>query len=110
MPIPLHVVPGTVASEGEEGKCFVWTPNEIREVLPVPPRGGDEAAAFIAAYGVTRHGNTSTGSPHGCEGKNILEFVGDLDQRRALAEARRKLFEAREKRVRPGRDEKVLTS
>ena len=63
---------------------------------------GDEADEFIAAYDVTRHGNF--------EGKNILEFVGDMDQRPALAEARRKLFEAREKRIHPGRDEKVLTS
>jgi len=83
-------------SEGEEGRFFVWTPDEIREVL------GKETDAFIAAYGVTRHGNF--------EGKNILEFVGDLDQRPTLAEARRKLFEARERRVHPGRDEKVLTS
>jgi uncharacterized protein YyaL (SSP411 family) len=83
-------------SEGEEGKFFVWTPAEIREVL------GDAADAFMAAYGVTRHGNF--------EGKNILEFVGNIDQRPALAEARRKLFKARERRVHPGRDEKVLTS
>jgi uncharacterized protein YyaL (SSP411 family) len=83
-------------SEGEEGKFFVWTPDEIREVL------GDKADAFMTAYGVTRQGNF--------EGKNILEFVGDMNQRPALAEARRKLFEAREKRVHPGRDEKVLTS
>jgi uncharacterized protein YyaL (SSP411 family) len=83
-------------SEGEEGKFFVWTPGEIQEVL------GDEADAFMSAYGVTRHGNF--------EGKNILEFVGDLDQRPALAEARRMLFEAREQRVHPSRDEKVLTS
>jgi len=81
-------------SEGEEGKFFVWTPDEIREVL------GDEAEAFMAAYGVTRHGNF--------EGKNILEFVGDLEQRPALAEARRKLFEAREKRIHPGRDDVQL--
>jgi uncharacterized protein YyaL (SSP411 family) len=83
-------------SEGEEGKFFVWTPDEIRAVL------GEEADAFIAAYGVTRHGNF--------EGKNILEFVGDLEQRPALVEARRKLFGAREQRVHPGRDDKVLTS
>jgi len=83
-------------SEGKEGKFFVWTPGEIREVL------GDEADAFMSAYGVTRHGNF--------EGKNILEFVGDMNQRPALAEARRKLFEAREQRIHPGRDEKVLTS
>jgi len=83
-------------SEGEEGKFFVWTPDEIRDVL------GDEADAFMAAYGVTHQGNF--------EGKNILEFVGDLEQRPALAEARRKIFEARKQRVHPGRDEKVLTS
>jgi uncharacterized protein YyaL (SSP411 family) len=83
-------------SEGEEGKYFVWTPDKIRAVL------GDQAEEFIAAYGVTPSGNW--------EGKNILEFVGDRDQRPALAEARQKLFQAREKRVHPGRDEKVLTS
>jgi uncharacterized protein YyaL (SSP411 family) len=83
-------------SEGEEGKFFVWTPDEIREVL------GEETDAYIAAYGVTPGGNF--------EGKNILEFVGDIEQRPALAGARRKLFEARERRVHPRRDEKVLTS
>jgi hypothetical protein len=56
----------------------------------------------MKAYGVTPGGNF--------EGKNILEFVGDLKQRPGLAEARRKLFEAREQRVHPGRDEKVITS
>jgi uncharacterized protein YyaL (SSP411 family) len=83
-------------SEGVEGKFFVWTPEEIRAVL------GDQAGEFMEAYSVTRHGNF--------EGKSILEFVGDMDQRPALAEARRKLFEAREKRVHPGRDEKVLAA
>jgi uncharacterized protein YyaL (SSP411 family) len=91
-------------SEGEEGKFFVWTPDEIREILD------DEADAFMAAYGVSPSGNASSSSAHGFEGKNILEFVGDMDQRPALAEARRKLFEACEKRIHPGRDEKVLTS
>jgi uncharacterized protein YyaL (SSP411 family) len=83
-------------SEGKEGKFFVWTPDEIQAVLDKEPD------SFMKAYGVTRHGNF--------EGKNILEFVGNLDQRPALAEARRKLFAAREQRVHPGRDEKVLTS
>jgi len=83
-------------SEGEEGRFFVWTPDEIRDVL------GDQADEFMAAYAVTRQGNF--------EGKNILEFVGNLDQRPAFADARLKLFEAREQRVHPGRDEKVLTS
>jgi uncharacterized protein YyaL (SSP411 family) len=83
-------------SEGEEGKFFVWTGGEIRRAL------ADKAETFMAAYGVKSGGNW--------EGKNILEFVGDMDQRPALAKARRKLFEAREQRVRPSRDEKVLTA
>ncbi|MDY7040124.1 MAG: thioredoxin domain-containing protein, partial [Chloroflexota bacterium] len=83
-------------SEGEEGKFFLWTPAETREVL------GDEAEAFVVPYAVTEAGNF--------EGRNILEFVADLDQRPALAGARGKLFSAREQRVHPGRDEKVLTS
>ncbi len=83
-------------SEGQEGKFFVWTPAEIRAVL------GTAANAFMAAYGVTERGNF--------EGQNILEFVGDVDRRAEWAEARHKLFAAREKRVRPGRDDKVLTS
>jgi len=83
-------------SEGEEGKFFLWTPDELRDLL------GEEAEVFVKAYGVTPGGNF--------EGKNILEFAGGLNQRPALAEARRKLFEAREQRVRPARDDKVLTS
>jgi uncharacterized protein YyaL (SSP411 family) len=101
-PTPLRS--GDDRSEGEEGKFFVWTPAEIREILK------DDAEDFMAAYSVTEHGNASTDSAHGFEGKNILEFVGDMNQRATLAEARRALFEAREKRVRPGRDEKVLMS
>ena len=82
-------------SEGQEGKFFLWTPDEIRAVL------GAEADAFMAAYGVSERGNF--------EGQNILEFMGG-DKRPMLAAARRKLFAAREERVHPGRDDKVLTS
>jgi uncharacterized protein YyaL (SSP411 family) len=83
-------------SEGEEAKFFVWTPDEIRSVL------GDQADRFIEAYGVTARGNF--------EGKNILELKCSLEERQALTEARRKLFETREERVHPGCDDKVLTS
>jgi uncharacterized protein YyaL (SSP411 family) len=78
-------------SEGEEDKFFVWTVDEIRGVL------GEEAETFMATYGVKPGGNW--------EGKNILELVGTLEERTALADARRKLFQVREKRVHPGRDE-----
>jgi len=83
-------------SEGEEGKFFVWRPTEIRELL------GGEADAFMAAYDVTEQGNF--------EGHSILELVGDTSQRAELAGARRRLFEAREQRIHPDRDDKVLTS
>jgi uncharacterized protein YyaL (SSP411 family) len=89
-------------SEGEEGKFFVWTGGEIRRVL------GDEAESFMAAYGVKPGGNW--------EGKNILALQeaaplgGTLKERAALAPARARLFSARQARVHPGRDEKVLTS
>jgi uncharacterized protein YyaL (SSP411 family) len=92
------------SGQPEEGKFFVWTAEEIWEVL------GSDADEPVAAHGVTRHGTASTGSAHGFAGKDILEFVGDMEQRPALAEARRKLFGAREERVHSGRDDKVLTS
>ena len=83
-------------SEGLEGKFFVWTEAEIRAAL------GDGADEFLAAYGVSEQGNW--------EGRNILEFVGELDRRPALAGARRRLFAVRQQRVPPGRDDKVLTA
>ncbi|MGQ9598378.1 MAG: thioredoxin domain-containing protein [Anaerolineae bacterium] len=83
-------------SEGEEGKFFLWSPDEIEKIL------GSEADHFMVVYGVTRQGNF--------EGKNVLEFVGDLDQRPALTDARRTLFQIREHRVHPGYDDKILTS
>jgi len=83
-------------SEGEEGKFFVWSPAEIRDLL------GKKSGEFMAAYGVTEVGNF--------EGGNILEFIGDVALRPALLEERKALFVAREQRVHPGRDEKVLTA
>jgi uncharacterized protein YyaL (SSP411 family) len=83
-------------TEGEEGRYYLWTAGEIRDLL------GDEAEPFMEAYGVTEEGNF--------EGRNVLIFGGTPEEREALADARQKLLEAREQRVRPGRDEKVLTS
>jgi len=83
-------------SEGEEGKFFVWTPDQIRDVL------GNQAYLFMKVYGVSEHGNF--------EGKNILELTGSLEERQKLTDARRKLFEVREQRIHPERDDKVLAS
>lgn len=84
-------------SEGEEGKFYVWTEAEIDAVL------GDASPAFKAAYDVTAEGNW--------EGRTILHRVGAAGSaaaESALERARALLFAARERRVRPGRDDKIL--
>jgi uncharacterized protein YyaL (SSP411 family) len=95
-------------SEGEEGKFYVWQPEEIRQVL------GDDADLFMLYYDVSERGNW--------EGKSILnvprtpEEVArtvqlDLPEMEAkLAESRRKLLAVRAERVWPGLDDKVLTA
>ena len=90
-------------SEGVEGRFYVWTPNEIREVLA--GAGLDEAAdGVIAHYGVSEQGNF--------EGANILNLIGrgGAQPPAYLDEARRALYEARAKRVWPGLDDKRLLS
>ncbi|GAC1307180.1 MAG: thioredoxin domain-containing protein [Acidimicrobiales bacterium] len=84
-------------SEGEEGKYYVWRPEELESVL-----GGD-AEAVKEWYGVTKSGNF--------EGSNILHrpVRGDLVRPRAIEDGRRRLLEARGNRIRPGLDDKVLT-
>ncbi|HEY1371194.1 MAG TPA: thioredoxin domain-containing protein [Candidatus Binatia bacterium] len=96
-------------SEGEEGKFFVWTEDEVNTIL-----GAEDAAIFSRMYDVSEFGNF--------EEKNILHpvlttaqvaalFKKDAtDVERILADARKKLFAEREKRVKPFRDEKIITS
>jgi len=83
-------------SEGHEGKFFVWTADEIRELLPA-----GEADHALRYWGVD-------GGPN-FEGQNILFVAGEPEPER-IAAARRRLFEARERRVHPGLDDKVLAS
>jgi uncharacterized protein YyaL (SSP411 family) len=98
-------------SEGEEGKFYVWTPAQIREVLDA---AGLSASAdeVLAHYGVTEAGNF--------EGTNILHLPGGVDgvshdvaeksDPPSLEAARRALLAARAERVRPGLDDKRLAS
>jgi uncharacterized protein YyaL (SSP411 family) len=85
-------------SEGEEGKFYVWTPEQIREVL------GEQAEPVIEYYGVSEGGNF--------EGANVLHLAGGAEapEPPGLAEARQALLEARAQRVWPGLDDKRLTS
>ncbi|HYJ92192.1 MAG TPA: thioredoxin domain-containing protein [Pyrinomonadaceae bacterium] len=96
-------------SEGEEGKFFVWTPAEVEAIL-----GEKDAQVFNFFYDVSEDGNF--------EGKNILniQFTVDAaaealkmdtaDVESTLSHGRKKLFEEREKRTKPNRDEKILTA
>ncbi len=87
-------------SEGEEGKFYVWRPDEIADVL-----GADDAAFFGRVYGVTAEGNFE-GHTH----LNRLDSVRLLSEgeEARLASMRAKLLDRRGKRVRPGWDDKVL--
>ena len=94
-------------SEGEEGKFYVWSPAEVLEVL-----GQEDGKLFNLLFDVTQRGNF--------EGQNILHLQRPLETVAGAAgipverlqdivrTGREKLYEAREKRVHPGRDEKVL--
>ena len=86
-------------SEHEEGKFYVWSEADIDQVL------GDRAALFKGFYDVSAEGNW--------EGKNILNrlqhpALADAETEAELARCRELLFKAREPRVRPGLDDKVL--
>ena len=86
-------------SEGEEGKFYVWSLEEVTSAL-----GSDEAAFFAAHYDVTAEGNF--------EGHNILNRLKhiprSMEDEQRLAPLREKLLSLREKRVRPGLDDKIL--
>jgi hypothetical protein len=90
-------------SEGVEGKFYVWTREEILEVL-----GQEEGAKFGAAYNVARDGNYHEESTGQHQGSNIL-FLTQLPSVN-YSGAREKLLAHRAKRTWPGLDDKVLTS
>ena len=96
-------------SEGVEGKFFVWEPNDVEDII-----GEANAEIFCEYYDITPQGNF--------EGENILQVqtppdilarklqmdVGELET--LLADGKQKLFDEREKRIKPGLDDKILTS
>ncbi len=96
-------------SEGVEGMFFVWTPQELAAVLE-----GADCDLLSRYYGVTGEGNF--------EGKTILSVETDEASlaaeagmseeklREALKRSRTRLFDERERRVHPGRDDKIITS
>ncbi|MCP4642550.1 MAG: thioredoxin domain-containing protein [bacterium] len=101
-------------SEGEEGKFYVWTWDELMSVL-----GEEEGGLFCRHYGVREGGNFDSHESYH-QGQNILHLgsasddaepglsAEELEQR--LAQSREKLLTVRGGRVRPGLDDKILTS
>jgi len=96
-------------SEGVEGKFFVWTPEEVEQIL-----GQAEAKIFCDFYDITDQGNF--------EHKNILWIktpvdlyikktnINQTDLLNILDRSKKKLFDVRDKRIKPGLDDKILTS
>jgi uncharacterized protein YyaL (SSP411 family) len=87
-------------SEGIEGKFYVWNPKQVAEVL-----GEEEAAAFGKAFDVTKEGNWEPHEESIPKNQSVLRVSKDDD----FAAQKKKLFDARSKRVRPHLDDKVLT-
>jgi hypothetical protein len=97
-------------SEGKEGVFYVWEQKEIDAILDK-----DEAEIFSACYGVTEKGNFE-------ENKTILNIAistAELEKKfdkdhteimNILSKARSKIFAEREKRIRPHRDDKIITA
>jgi uncharacterized protein len=98
-------------SEGEEGRCYVWTRDEVARVLG----GGDDASAFARVYGLTTPPNFPGDRhvlleprPRGEQAAALGTTPEALEAR--LAPLRDRLLAARDRRPQPPRDDKVLTS
>ena len=95
-------------SEGHEGKYYVWDVGELDTLL------GEDASLLRAYWGVTPEGNFEGRNilfvPHDPEAVARAQGVSVHELRTAVERARRILYEARERRVRPGLDDKILAS
>jgi uncharacterized protein YyaL (SSP411 family) len=97
-------------SEHEEGKFYVWSREEVSRHTTA-----EEYAVVAAHYGLERPANFEGAHWHLLVALPLAEVAGSLGRplaecERLLASAREKLFAARERRIRPGRDDKILTS
>ena len=102
-------------SEGEEGKFYLWTLEEVREVL-----GSEEAQLIMEVFNMEEDGNFRDEATGRKTGRNILYLRQGLPEvasepgiaieelRQRVETAREKLFAAREKRVHPHKDDKIL--
>ena len=90
-------------SEGAEGSFYVWTVEQLQQTL------GEDAEAAIRWLGASAHGNFR--DPHNPEeGQNVLEDRGPRPEEATRERIRKRLLDAREERIRPGLDDKRITS
>jgi uncharacterized protein len=96
-------------SEGKEGKFYCWTRAELTDLL-----SAEEAGVAIRYFGVTEKGNfVDHSDPNPLPNQNVLSIVDpklSAAEQSLLTSAKKKLFDARSKRVRPHLDDKVLAS
>ncbi len=102
-------------SEGEEGKFYVWSYDELKDIL------GEDFDIIRKVFNVTEEGNYREEATGKLTGKNILYMKKTLDElskdlkipveelEKIVNRARKKLFEVRKKRVHPLKDTKILT-
>jgi uncharacterized protein len=103
-------------SEGVEGKFYVWTEQELRETLPP-----DEADVIVRVFHVEKNGNfreEASGENLGANilytGKSLSGIASEMNLpekqlKKKIDSARSRLFEARERRIHPHKDDKILT-
>jgi len=103
-------------SEGEEGKFYLWTDEEIKEIL-----GKDQADLIINVFNVKDEGNFSEEASGRKTGNNILHLkkpvaeiasslnVSEEELSKSIETSRERLFQVREKRIHPYKDDKILT-
>lgn len=103
-------------SEGKEGKFYLWTEEEIHQVLEK-----EEAELIIRVFNVEKYGNFAEEATRQRTGANILHLkkpliemahhvnLSEQELQNRLEAAREKLFTTREKRIHPYKDDKILT-
>lgn len=97
-------------SEHEEGKFYVWTKDEIEQIL-----SPDECDAIVPFYGLSLPPNFENKYWHFVINQPVATIannlgIGEEEVQQRVDSAQRKLFDLREQRAHPGRDEKILTS
>lgn len=96
-------------SEGEEGKFYVWTKAEVEKIL------GEDAAAFTAYYHITEEGNWEHGNSILLRNRTDADIAKEFNMtvealQKNIELLKEKLLQVRNTRIRPGLDDKILSS